>query len=512
MNSSFDSSINNNPDNSRYFSTAHLNENLKSTMLRGGVVTFIAQIIKFILQITSTMILARLLTPQDFGLIAMVSAVTGVILIFKDLGLSMATVQKVEITHEQVSTLFWINVALSAFLMLVTAGISPFVAWFYHDPRLLLVTIAIAGGFIFGGLTVQHQSLLSRQMKFKALAVIEISALLVGILTALACSWLGLKYWSLVFMNLASAFTAMAGSWIASGWLPGRPRKGSGVRPMLAFGGNLTIFSFVNYFARNLDNILIGKFVSPLQVGLYSKAYSLLLMPLTQISSPMASVAIPALSKLQNDPERYSNYYLKAVKLIAYIAAPLVVMMGILSKEIVLLVLGNQWQGAIPIFRILAVCAFCQPIGSTVGWIYISLGQTKRMAQWGIVACPIICFFIILGLHWGAIGVAIGYTSAILILIYPQFYFALKYSPIRTAKLIGVVYRPVLLGIFLALPMIIVKCFISHLSLVLFIATETICAMVVLPVFIYFISPFKKDIMDIYAIAKTIFISKERES
>lgn len=386
--------------------------------------------------------------------------------------------------------------------MVVTAGISPLVAWFYHDPRLLLVTIAIAGGFIFGGLTVQHQALLSRRMKFKALAIIEISALLVGILTAVICSLLGMKYWSLVFMQIANAFTAMAGSWIASGWMPGLPKKGSGVRPMLAFGGNLTIFNFVNYFARNLDNILIGKFWGALQAGLYSKAYSLLLMPLGQITAPMTSVAIPALSRLQNDPERYSNYYLKAIKLIAYLSMPLVVVMEILSKEIVIILLGNQWLGAIPIFRILVICAFWQPICSTVGWIFISLGQTRRMAQWGIITSIFFSISFIAGLHWGAIGVAIGYTVAVLTVVYPQFSFALKYSPVKVKYVFMSIFRPSILSCIAGASVFMARIFLYGLNELLIIGGSVLFASIAILFTILLWRGLKKDMIDMISMVK----------
>jgi len=509
MNEPASTSANQRTGDSRFFSTGHLNHNLKTTSLRGGLITFTTQIIKLFLQTASTMILARLLTPQDFGLIAMVASVTGFILIFKDLGLSMATIQKDNVTHEQISTLFWINVVLSILLLLITMALSPLVAWFYRDPRLTAVTIALAGGFILSGLTVQHQSLLSRQMRFKTLAFIEILSLLAGIVTALACSWFGLKYWSLVFMNLAIVTASMIGSWIACGWRPGWPRKGTGVRPMIAFGGHLTAFNLINYFARNLDNILIGRFWGSLQVGLYSKAYSMLLLPLTQITVPMANVAIPTLSRLQHDPERYRRFYLKAVKLIAYVAVPLVVMMIILSKEMVLLVLGDQWRGAVPIFRILAICAFFQPIGSTVGWIYISLGQTKRMAKWGMFACPIICLFIVLGLQWGAIGVAASYSIAIMILFYPQFSMALRHSPIQNTMFFGIIFKPVMLGLLLAMPLMIVKFVFSSLSLIGIVSLEVLCMLILLPLIAYFVNPIKKDIGEIIVLAKSLLVGTE---
>jgi len=440
-----------------HFSTEHLTGDLKRRSVRGGAATFAGQGAKFILNLGSTMVLARILTPQDFGLIAMVTAVTAFIMIFRDLGLSMATVQRAEINHGQISTLFWINVALSAALMLVTLVLSPAVAWFYEDPRLVAVTAALSIAFLFGGLTVQHQALLRRQMRLSAVATIDVVSMAAGILTALLCAWAGMGYWALVWMQIATAVANAAGVWIASDWRPGWPVRRSGVRSMLAFGGNLTGFGIVNYFARNFDNVLIGRFCGAQSLGLYSRAYSLLLFPIGQITAPMTAVAVPALSRLQSEPERYRRFYLKAIKLIAYVSMPLVAAMGVLSTEIVRLVLGKEWLDASPIFMVLALAAILQPVGSTVGWIYISGGQTRRMFAWVCIVTPLILLSFISGLPWGAIGVASGYAICNILIIVPQFSFALKYSPVSIRDVLSVMYRPLTLSVIIALAMTIVR-------------------------------------------------------
>ncbi len=408
---------------------------------------------KFVLNLASTMILARLLTPQDFGLVAMVTAVTGFIMTFKDLGLSMATVQRAEIGHAQVSTLFWINVALSAALMLITLALAPAIAWFYKEPRLLPITAALSTAFLLGGLTVQHQALLRRQMRLAAVATIDVVSMATGILTALACAWAGWGYWALVCMQVATAAANAAGVWLACDWRPGRPERRSGVRSMLAFGGYMTVFSFVNYFSRNADNALIGRYCGAGPLGLYSRAYSLLLLPIGQIVAPMTSVAVPALSRLQQDPERYRNYYLRGVKIVAYLSFPLVATLTVLSTEVVLLVLGKRWLGAAPIFRILALTAMFQPVVSTVGWIYVSLGHTRRYAIWGVISASLIVTSFLIGLRWGALGVATGYAICMTLLIHPYFAFAMACSPLAPRDVYRSIYRPFLLSAFVALGM-----------------------------------------------------------
>lgn len=426
-----------------FFDTEYLKADLKGRSVRGGAVTMGAQWAKFCLQMASMVVLARLLTPQDFGLIAMVMVVTGFVTRFKDMGLSLATVQKAEINHAQISTLFWINLLLSFGMMLIAAALAPAISWFYDEPRLTWVTLALASGIIFGGLTIQHQALLRRQMRFGILAAIDIVSISVSILAAIIAAWYGAGYWALVIMQLAAAVTHAVAAWFACGWRPGLPVWRSGVREMLAFGGHLTGFGLMNYFARNADNLLIGKFWGAGQLGLYSKAYALLMLPILQITTPVAAVAIPALSRLQNDPDRYRRYYYRAISMIAFITMPLVAMLAALSDEVIIIVLGGQWISASPIFKVLAFAAFFQPVVSTTACVYISLGQTKRMMYWGAIAVPIILLSFLIGLSWGALGVAISYTVCFLtVIMVPCLAFAFRYSPIRVVDFFRAILFP----------------------------------------------------------------------
>jgi PST family polysaccharide transporter len=393
-----------------YFSTQHLKSDLKGRSARGGMVTFVAQGLKFALTMASTIILARLLTPQDYGLIGMVAVVTGFISLFKDLGLSSATVQRAEINHEQISLLFWLNVAASLFIMLLTAAIAPLVARFYGEPRLAAITVVIALGFIFGGLTVQHQALLQRQMRFATLALIDILALAAGPITAILMALRGFGYWSLVGGQLATGVVTAVGVWLACGWRPSRPRKGAGVRSMLAFGGNLTGFGVINYFARNLDNMLIGRVWGAQQLGLYAKAYQLLLLPIDQINSPVTAVAVPTLSRLADEPERYRQAYVRMLEKVCLLTMPGVAFMLVTSDWCVRLLLGAQWADSARIFTLLGIAGLIQPVANTTGWLFVSQGRTHHMLRWGLMAGSATIAAIVAGLPWGAIGVAASYS------------------------------------------------------------------------------------------------------
>jgi len=429
------------------FDTEHLTTDLKGRSVRGGAATMLGQGADFVIRTASTVVLARLLVPADFGLIAMVTAVTGFAALFSDIGLSMATVQKAEISHEQISTLFWVNVAASALIAMVTAALAPIIAWFYGEPRLTMITVALALIFLFGGLTVQHRALLQRQMRFTALASIQVVSVLTGVGVAIVSALLGVGYWALVMMQGTSALSIAVGVWLLCDWRPGRPVRHAGVRSMLVFGGNITVFNVVNYFARNVDNILIGRFWGVAPLGFYSKAYGLLMMPLRQINMPLAAVAVPALSRLYGDPLKYEAYYLKTISLITLVSTPLVGFFIVCSDSLILLVLGPQWAAASDIFLVLGVSALIQPLYFTQGWLHISAGRSDRFLRWGLVSSLVIVLGFVVGLPYGPKGVAAAYTAVTWAIIVPCMWYAGRSAGIRVSYIFAAVGKNIAAGL-----------------------------------------------------------------
>lgn len=429
---------------SRHFDTEHLKEDLGKRSVRGGAITGAAQVVKFSITLASTVLLARLLDPEDYGLIAMVAPVTGFLALFKDLGLSLATIQRDKISHGQVSNLFWVNVTASMLLLVIAAGCAPLLASFYEDPRLAGVTIALSMTFLLGGLAAQHQALLQRQMHFGKLASIEITSLVLAVSAAVLGALWGWQYWSLVIMTLTQAGAYAALCWVTSGWLPGLPSRDTGVRQMLAFGGHYTGFNVVNYFARNIDNVLIGKIWGDFPLGLYSRAYTLLLLPLSQINGPISAVAIPSLSRLANEPDRYRRYFLKVLRIMTSLSMPIVILLTINADLIVHLALGEKWSGAAPIFQCLGIAGLVQTSYTSLGWILVSLGQTRRLFLYAMVACPLTVAAIFAGLPWGALGVATGYSAISLLLFLPGVVYTTWHTPIR----VGAFFACLLPGLF----------------------------------------------------------------
>src|SRR5262245_9378954 len=275
----------------------------KGRTLRGGLAKVGAKAADFLLRMGSLMVLARLLEPADFGLVGMVTAITGVLGLFKEFGLSTATVQRATITDEQLSTLFWINIVVGAILGLASLAIAPLVAAFYHEPRLFLVMTVLGSGFLFNAAGVQHAALLQRQMRFTTLAVIEVFSLLISSAISIALATRGYGYWALVAWSVTLPLASTLLTWLQSGWLPGRPRLNTGIRSMMRFGSIVTLNSLVVYVAYNLDKILLGRFWGAEIVGIYGRAYQLVTLPTEFLNAGTGSVAIPVLSRLQDDTE-----------------------------------------------------------------------------------------------------------------------------------------------------------------------------------------------------------------
>jgi O-antigen/teichoic acid export membrane protein len=443
-----------------HFKTDHLLENLKGHTISSGAVTISAQGAKFFLNLVSTMILARLLAPRDFGLVAMVTTVTGFLRVFKDAGLSIATVQRERITHAQVSNLFWVNVAVSVLGSLIVAAAAPVIARFYHNPRLIGITLILSTTFIISGSTVQHQALLKRQMRFKALALIEVGSMAVGVFVGVVMAARGYGYWSLVGSSLSMEITGLLLTWSVSHWRPALPTRRSGVGPLLSFGAHRTAGDLLTAFARGSDVLLIGRFYGASSVGLYSRASLLLTRPLEQLLGPINAVFVPALSRLQSQPERYRSTFLRLYEAIALTAFFFAGLLLALAHPLTLVLLGPKWGQAAVIFGGFTVAAIAIPLANASTWLLTSQGRGRDIliAQ-SINSCALV-FSFVAGLPYGPVGVAIAFSVSSLVIRVPLWYFMVgRRGPVRTSDLWRVFFRH--------LPVWIITFFVTWLTRIL---------------------------------------------
>ncbi len=407
------------PDPSVHFQTATLTRDLRGRSVRGGVITVGGQILKVVAQTGAMAILARLLRPESFGLIAMAAVIVTVLEMFKDLGLSAATVQREEITHAEVSTLFWVNVGLGVVAGLLMIPLAPLMAWFYHEPQLVGVTLWLGLGFVLSGLSTQHLALLRRQMRFTALAGIQMTAEIAGLTAAIIAAWLGADYWALVIQRLVWAGWLAGGGWIFCGWRPGRPMKLSKVRELLMYGGHITGSNLVSTMVRSLDQILIGWWWGAAPLGLYERAYKILLVPINNLNAPLFTVAMPMLSRLAKQPEQYRRAYLSMVEKLNMVVMPCAALLIAMPDQIVRALFGQQWMGATPIVAWLGVAALYQPIAYTCGWLFMTQDRTREMFWWGIYGSALSAITIVVGLPWGATGVAASFAVGGLVIRLP---------------------------------------------------------------------------------------------
>ena len=420
----------------RHFATAHLLLNLRQRTISSGVVTIAAQGTMFVLNLGSIMILARILAPQDFGLVAMVAAVMSFLRVFKDAGLTTATIQRDNITHAQVSNLFWINLGMSALLTLIVAVSAPGVAWLYREPELTAITLVLSFSFLFEGSAAQHLALFNRQMRFKLLAFIQIISAVVAILVAIAMARLGCRYWSLVALQLTPPMLVLFLTLANSHWRPQRPTRGSGTRSLVSFGAKFAASGFLWSLARATDGFLVGKFFGSASLGLYSRASVLLHRPLEQLLGPVNTVLVPVFSRIQSDPQRYRRTVLQVYEAVALVSFFFTALFLALARPITLVVLGSKWSDAVPIFAGFAIGAIFLPLGSASTWLFASQGRGRDSLIATSIASGLAIVSMVAGLPFGPAGVAYSYSiSGLLILLPVMYYFTGRRGPVSTRDL-----------------------------------------------------------------------------
>ena len=361
---------------------------------------------------------------------------------FREGGLSTATIQKEGITQAQVSNLYWINLAFGVGITLIGVALSPAVAWFYRDDRLIVITILLSLSFAFSGSAVQHLALLNRQMRFRAIAVIDVCSMTAGFLAGVTMAGLDCGYWSLVGMQLTTAVTETVMTWIASGWRPHLPKRHSGTMPLINFGVSMTVFIFFRRLASGFDVILLGRFYGADPVGLYSRSQALLQRPLDQFINPFDAVFLPLLSRLQNEPDRYRQTFLQAYGVIALVSFPFAGLLLALSEPIVLFLLGAKWAGVVPIFAWLTIAALYIPLSYAAMWLLTTQGRSRDLLIAGVVFPLLTIIGVVAGIPYGAVGVALTSSFVGLLIRLPvQYHLTGISGPVKANDLYGVLFR-----------------------------------------------------------------------
>jgi len=395
-------------------------QDLDRKIRKGVAWTSLTQIGAQFAYLVISVVLTRLLLPQDFGLIAMVLVFTGFAVVFNDMGFGAALVQKPDLNQHHLNAVFWVSVLTGAAITLVIAAAAPYIALFYGIPALQSLTVAISVIFFINGFATVKLALLQKAMDFRTLAAAQLAAVVVSGTIAIYLAFNSFGVWSLVAMYISNTLVNVAVLWAITPWQPDFSLRWDAVKELSKFSLNLMGFSAFNYWTRSGDNLLIGRFIGSAALGFYARAYTILLVPVFQVSTIISSVMFPALSAIQQDIERVRDMYLKAISVISLITFPLTLGLVVLSGPFVLALFGDKWAEMIPILQVFGLLGAIQSIGTTVGWIYQSQGRTDVMFRWGLISGSIFIVSFVVGLRWGVLGVAVAYTVANFLLWYPS--------------------------------------------------------------------------------------------
>jgi O-antigen/teichoic acid export membrane protein len=416
----------------------------KHKIIRSGLAKLVGQAANFVLRLGFIVTMARLLNPADFGLVAMVTVITGIYELFTTAGLSMATVQKDTISEAQISTLFWVNIAVGAALGLLCFATAPVLVAFYGESRLFWVAAAMGIGFLFSGAGVQHHALLQRKLRYVSLTVIDTISHLTGIGIAVVMALNGYGYWSLVAASVSTPLIMTLMLWSVTGWIPGLPSRNSGIRSMLGFGATVTLNGLVVYIAYNLDKVLLGRFWGAEALGIYSRAYQLINIPTVNLNQAIGSVTFSALSRLQNDPNRLKKYFLNGYGLVLSLTLPTTLFFELFSDDIILVALGPNWMEAAAIFRLLAPTILIFGIINPLGWFLYAIGKQRRSLHIALALVPVVVTGYLVGLPYGPQGVALGYSIAMGIWLVPHVYWCLHDTMVSPKDLLRTASKPIM--------------------------------------------------------------------
>lgn len=417
---------------------------LNVATVRGTAAAVVSQALKFALNFAVGIALARLLTPSDFGLFGIAFAVAGLMEFARDGGLVMPVVQQTKLTRDERNTLFWYNSLVGVLLALVVLLAAPLVAFFFDEPRLLPIIAALAIVFLCGGVSTQYLVHLRRQMRFTTLACCELSALLLACIVAVVSAWFNRTYWSLVYFQLTREILQAVFVMHAGGWVPSRAGSYAAIVPLMRKGHIMMAFEILGALVFKIDNLVVAWFLGPDALGFYEKAYNLLLLPVNQINMPLSNVVHSSLSRLQNEPERFFAYIIRALNLSTWFGIPVTTFLLANAPTVVLQLFGPQWLPVVPVFQALAPAACLMPISAATGWIFLALDRAARQLPFSLFTTCVTVFSFFIGVHWGIVGVAIAFSVARVVLFVPTLMFTCAGTCVLWTALLKSGIRPVL--------------------------------------------------------------------
>lgn len=404
---------------------------------RGAIVTVGSQVVRMAVQVGGVVVLAHLLTPHDYGLVAMALAVVGIGDLFRDFGLSSAAIQAQRLTRQQRDNLFWLNTGIGALLGVLAFACAPLVAALYDEPDLVPITRGLALTFLLNGMATQYRAHLTRHMRFAQLAAVDVASPLLGLVAGIVLAVSGAGWWALVGQQVMTAATLAAGGVIAARWLPRRPRRGEPMAGLLRFGWNLLGTQLVGYASNNIDSLTIGLRFGAQPLGVYNRAFTLLMQPLTQLRAPSTTVALPVLSRLRDQPERFGEFVRRGQLALAYTLVAGLAFVIAAAGPLTSILLGPQWLGAEPLLRFLAAAGVFQTLAYVGYWVYLATGLTNVLLRYTLVSASIRITCVLVGSIWGVVGVAAGYAVAPMLAWPLSLWWVARHTPVPLRALLS---------------------------------------------------------------------------
>lgn len=402
-----------------FFDVSGLSNGMRTRAIRGGSLLFATSILGMVLSMAAQVVLARLLTPDDFGVVAMGMVLVNFVMLFKDFGLSVAIIREPTITHREVTQIWWLNTLLGVGIGAAVFAGAPSVGVFYDDARVSLVLRSLSLVFVLAPMSAHHLAILNRKMRFGDVAKIGAWASFIGIAVGVFAGWSSHSYWALVWAQIAIHTSTLALAWSSTRWFPGMPGRDWSIRRMVGFGGNVTGFNLINYLSAYAGNLLIGWQFGAGPLGLYDKANSLFMTPVRNIYKPVSGVMVPALSRLSGDDDRYRRAYSEALEKTSLIIMPAMAWLSVSADWVVAALLGEKWQACSPLLMMFAIVGLGNCLARPTGWLFMTQDRTSEMLRWGVLSGLVRMGGVALGLFWGVVGVAASFCLISFLFLIP---------------------------------------------------------------------------------------------
>ena len=416
---------------------------VKGASIAGAGVGAATLLVKACVDFASIVILARLLTPADFGLVAMASVLLNLLRIVGDWGLVMASTQRDRLNDPQISTLFWINLGVATMLALLSIGSAPILVVVFGEPRIVRVTAVLSVTLIAIGLGAQHEAIIRRRLKYALLHSVDVLSQAVGLIAGVVAALSGLGFWSLVVYQVIARMLRTSCLWIGSGWRPGRPGRAIDVKELVAYGGRFVPVQLLAHASRGMGEIIVGAIAGVSELGLYRRAHGVVTV-VEQLKQPLKAMMPASLSRLQGQPKDYFRFYLNSLTLWCFVAIP--VLGYVLSEAafVVRMLLGEQWLATVPMIRLLSGAGLAIALGAATEWLLLPLAEMSKLIALRVLRASSIVVGILIGWRWGVPGIALGYSVAACVSVVVEIVLATKGKPISHVELMSAFIRPIL--------------------------------------------------------------------